>query len=117
MLLNTGFCLQTFAAQLGGENSRTNLVVSSVVSGIAASVASLPFDLVKTRLQKMRPNADGTMPYKGFFDCTKQILANEGPLAFYKGLSTYIFRISPHVIITLIVLDYLNKTVDRLLLK
>ncbi len=104
--------LQSLAPHLGGETSRANLVVSSTIAGIAASVASLPFDLIKTRLQKMKPAADGRMPYRGFVDCAGQVLAKEGPLAFYKGLSTYIFRISPHVIITLITLDYLNLAAD-----
>jgi solute carrier family 25 (mitochondrial oxoglutarate transporter), member 11 len=35
-------------------------------------------------LQKQKPLPDGSMPYKGFRDCVKQILKKEGPLAFYK---------------------------------
>ena len=104
--------VQMLAPYLGGEKARSNLIISSIISGVAASVASLPFDMVKTRLQKMRANPDGSMPYKGFIDCARQVAVKEGPAAFYKGLSTYIVRISPHVIITLITLDYLNMLVD-----
>ena len=56
------------------------------------SARSLPFDFVKTRMQKMQPNPDGTLPYKSTLDCAGKILANEGPLAFYTGFPTYIAR-------------------------
>lgn len=101
------------APWLGGLNSTSNLVTSSVLAGIAASVASLPFDMVKTRLQKMKAGPDGRMPYAGFADCVRQIVVKEGPSSFYKGLSTYIVRIAPHSIITLIVLDKINASFNR----
>lgn len=45
-----------------------------MIAGFFASAASLPFDFVKTRLQKMTPNPDGTMPYKGSLDCALKTL-------------------------------------------
>ena len=63
--------------------------------GFFASVCSLPFDFIKTRLQKMTPNPDGTMPYKGPIDCAMQTLRNEGPLTFYTGFPTFLFRCGP----------------------
>jgi solute carrier family 25 (mitochondrial oxoglutarate transporter), member 11 len=94
------------------------VVISSVVAGVAASVASLPFDAIKTRLQKQVPNpTTGILPYKGFLDCAKQIAEKEGLSAFYKGLGTYIIRISPHAIITLVVLDFLNGYFTKYILK
>jgi len=39
-------------------------VLSSVTAGLVAATVTLPFDLTKTRIQKMKPLADGTMPYK-----------------------------------------------------
>jgi hypothetical protein len=61
-------------------------------AGFFASACSLPFDFVKTRLQKMTPNPDGTMPYKGPVDCAMQTLKQEGPLKFYTGFPTYLVR-------------------------
>jgi hypothetical protein len=61
-------------------------------AGFFASACSLPFDFVKTRLQKMTPNPDGTMPYKGPVDCAMQTLRSEGPLKFYTGFPTYMIR-------------------------
>lgn len=36
-------------------------------------------------MQKMTPNPDGTLPYKGPVDCAMQTLTKEGPLKFYTG--------------------------------
>jgi solute carrier family 25 oxoglutarate transporter 11 len=68
------------------------LCSASLPLGFFASACSLPFDFVKTRMQKMTPNPDGTMPYKGPIDCAMQTLRNEGPLKFYTGFPTYIVR-------------------------
>jgi solute carrier family 25 (mitochondrial oxoglutarate transporter), member 11 len=108
MLATADEAKERLAPYLGGETSKANVITSSVISGVAAAVASLPFDLVKTRIQKQKPRADGTLPYKNFFDCAGQIAKKEGLGAFYKGLSTYVVRIAPHAIITLIVLDVFN---------
>lgn len=109
MLATADEAKERLGPYLGGENAKLNVIASSVISGVTAAVASLPFDLVKTRLQKQKPNpVDGSLRYKGFFDCVSQISRQEGLGAFYKGLSTYIVRIAPHAIITLIILDELN---------
>ena len=68
-----------------GTDSLATLIISSFVAGVAASVASLPFDAVKTRLQKQIPLPDGSLPYSDFLDCARKIATKEGPLAFYKA--------------------------------
>lgn len=87
---------------------RTQTLTASAVAGFFASFFSLPFDFVKTRLQKQTKGPDGTLPYKGMFDCFKKVAAEEGPLRFYRGFSTYYVRIAPHAMVTLIVADYLG---------
>eukprot|EP00002_Diphylleia_rotans_P040679 TRINITY_DN970_c0_g1_i1.p1 TRINITY_DN970_c0_g1~~TRINITY_DN970_c0_g1_i1.p1 ORF type:complete len:298 (-),score=86.61 TRINITY_DN970_c0_g1_i1:432-1325(-) len=82
---------------------------ASIISGFFASAFSLPFDFVKTRIQKQQPNADGSLPYKSSIDCVKKVLQQEGPMAFYKGFWTYYVRIAPHVMITLLTLEQLNR--------
>ncbi|KAJ3161918.1 hypothetical protein HDU88_007149 [Geranomyces variabilis] len=74
---------------------------SSAVAGFFASALSLPFDMVKTRLQKQRPDANGLMPYKGTFDCAAKIIKTEGILSFYRGFPVYYLRIAPHAMLTL----------------
>ena len=114
MLATSDQLKEKFAPHLGGLTSYTNLVASSAIAGIVAAFASLPFDMIKTRLQKQRPNADGSMPYASLFDCAKQIAVKEGPLAFYKGIGTYIIRIGPHAFITLVFLDQANRQISKM---
>lgn len=87
---------------------RTQTLTASAIAGFFASFFSLPFDFVKTRLQKQQRGPDGKLPYKGFFDCFQKVIREEGPLRFYRGFSTYYVRIAPHAMVTLIVADYLN---------
>merc|ERR1711939_1019005 len=87
---------------------RAQTLTASAVAGFFASFFSLPFDFVKTRLQKQSKGPDGKLPYKGMFDCFGKVMREEGPLRFYRGFSTYYVRIAPHAMVTLIVADYLN---------
>lgn len=84
--------------QLKGTSlsSRTQTLTASAVAGFFASFFSLPFDFVKTRLQKQTRAPDGTLPYKGMFDCFKKVAKDEGLLRFYRGFGTYYVRIAPH---------------------
>ncbi|KAF6251459.1 mitochondrial substrate carrier, partial [Scenedesmus sp. NREL 46B-D3] len=91
-----------------GFKGQTAVLGGAMIAGFFASACSLPFDFVKTRMQKMQKSADGTMPYKGPVDCAMQTLKNEGPLKFYTGFPTYLIRIGPHVVFTLVFLDTLN---------
>ena len=72
---------------------------ASAVSGFFASACSLPFDYVKTQVQKMQPGPDGKYPYTGSVDCAMKTLATGGPLKFYSGFGTYCLRIAPHVMV------------------
>ncbi|KAJ9620235.1 putative mitochondrial 2-oxoglutarate/malate carrier protein [Taxawa tesnikishii (nom. ined.)] len=87
---------------------RAQTLTASAIAGFFASFFSLPFDFVKTRLQKQTKGPDGSLPYKGMFDCFKKVAAEEGPLRFYRGFSTYYVRIAPHAMVTLIVADWLG---------
>ena len=79
------------------------------IAGFFASFFSLPFDYVKTQLQKQKPKPDGTMPYKGFLDCCAKTMAEGGPLKFYTGFPTFYVRIAPHAMLTLLALDAINE--------
>ncbi|OJJ45470.1 hypothetical protein ASPZODRAFT_17686 [Penicilliopsis zonata CBS 506.65] len=90
-------------------SSTNQTFVASGIAGFFASFLSLPFDFVKTRLQKQqRDPKTGQLPYKGLFDCARKVARDEGWLRFYRGFGTYYVRIAPHAMVTLIVADYLN---------
>lgn len=68
---------------------RAQTLTASAIAGFFASFFSLPFDFVKTRLQKQTKGPDGKLPYKGMVDCFGKVFREEGPLRFYRGFSTY----------------------------
>jgi solute carrier family 25 oxoglutarate transporter 11 len=80
---------------------------------LGASVMSLPFDFVKTRIQKQRPDANGVLPYKNSLDCAMKVVAREGPLAFYSGFPTYYARIAPHAMLVLLMVEMTDSTIKR----
>jgi solute carrier family 25 oxoglutarate transporter 11 len=71
-------------------------LTASAVAGFFASFFSLPFDFVKTRLQKQQKAPDGSVQYKGMLDCFRKVAKDEGLLRFYRGFGTYYVRIAPH---------------------
>jgi solute carrier family 25 oxoglutarate transporter 11 len=82
---------------------------SSMLAAVATAVGSLPFDNMKTKLQKQKAGPDGIMPYKGMPDCFAKSLAREGVTGFWAGLPTYYFRVGPHAIITLLAAEQYKR--------
>jgi solute carrier family 25 oxoglutarate transporter 11 len=80
-------------------NSR---LLASTIAGFTAAAFSLPFDLLKSRLQ------DGSA-YKGIVDAFVTILTKEGPLAFWTGFGAYYMRCAPHSMMILMLTDPLTS--------
>ena len=77
-----------------GDNLLCHLC-SAVCSGFVASLCSTPADVAKSRIMAQTALPDGTMPYNGTFDCWRKVVANEGPLALYKGFMPGWLRLGP----------------------
>ncbi|EDO47873.1 predicted protein [Nematostella vectensis] len=84
---------------------------ASMISGLATTVASMPVDIAKTRIQNMRI-IDGKPEYKGTMDVLVRIVRNEGVFALWKGFTPYYFRIGPHTVLTFIFLEQLNRAAN-----
>ena len=67
------------------KNGQVVVIGGATIAGFVAAAFSLPFDFVKTRIQKMEKAPDGTYPYKGPLDCAVKTFTQEGPLKFYTG--------------------------------
>jgi len=83
--------------------------LASMVSACCTAFFSLPFDNIKTKMQKQKQNAQGELPYKGMPDCFAKSLAREGITGFWAGLPTYYFRVGPHAIIVLMTSEIYKK--------
>ena len=81
-------------------SGRAQTLAASGIAGFFASFFSLPFDFVKTRLQRQTRAPDGSLPYKSMMDCFRKVAKDEGLLRFYRGFSTYYVRIAPHAFVS-----------------
>lgn len=94
------------------KTSVLNQGVSGFLSGWTAATVSLPFDFIKTRMQKARPDSNGVMPYKNVVDCFRKIVANEGAMTLYQGYGTFVIRITPHIMLTWVFMDTVKRTLE-----
>jgi len=96
--------------QAAGVTGPAQLFGASAIAGFFASAFSLPFDYVKTQVQKMKPDpVTGELPFKGPIDCAMQQVKIGGITRLWTGFPTYYIRIAPHAMITLIAQDQVKK--------
>lgn len=95
------------------KNPKLRSIYGSLVAGVLASIAALPFDNIKTKLQKMKKGPDGQFPYNGLFDAIRKTIAKEGINRLWVGLGTFYTRIAPHVIITFVTNDFLRSLIGQ----
>jgi solute carrier family 25 oxoglutarate transporter 11 len=75
-------------------SANQQILASSAVAGFFASFFSLPFDFVKTRMQKGGNIVDGRKV--GMVQTALKVAREEGVMRFYRGFGTYYIRIAPH---------------------
>lgn len=102
-------CKQRLRKYLG--DGYLTYISSSFVAGFLAAFLGLPFDNMKTKIQKMKPDRDGKLPYKGLLNCARKTLRNEGALRFWVGFPVFYVRVGIHAMITLLVTDALKFTI------
>nr|XP_014337029.1 PREDICTED: mitochondrial 2-oxoglutarate/malate carrier protein isoform X4 [Bos mutus] len=88
---------------------------ASMISGLVTTAASMPVDIVKTRIQNMRM-IDGKPEYKNGLDVLVKVVRYEGFFSLWKGFTPYYARLGPHTVLTFIFLEQMNKAYKRLFL-
>ncbi|KAL6785698.1 hypothetical protein ACKKBF_B01280 [Auxenochlorella protothecoides x Auxenochlorella symbiontica] len=79
--------------------------LTGALSGAAGTVASYPFDLLRTTLA-----AQGVpRVYNSMADAAKGIVANNGPAGLYRGMGITILEIIPYAALQFGLYDYFNK--------
>lgn len=74
---------------------------ASMISGLATTIASMPVDIVKTRVQKSSGKTNALNIFLG-------VIKNEGVFSLWKGFTPYYARLGPHTVLTFIFLEQLN---------
>lgn len=112
VMLTTNDEVKKKVNQVRGVSKADNLtnVAAAAISGVACSFCSLPFDNIKTKLQKQKKLPDGTLPYAGVMDCFSKTVKREGITGFWTGYTTFYFRVAPHAMVLLILEDLLHRT-------
>lgn len=118
MMMNLGM-MTTFDEVKEFLNSRSEeqdtvktRLISSAVSGIVCSFVSLPFDNVKTKMQKMT-KVDGKNPYNSVVDCFVKSIKREGVTGLWVGYPTFYCRVAPHAMTSLLCVDFLHKHFNK----
>ncbi|XP_034146427.1 mitochondrial 2-oxoglutarate/malate carrier protein [Esox lucius] len=81
---------------------------ASMISGLVTTAASMPVDIVKTRIQNMRM-IDGKPEFRNGLDVLAKVIRNEGFFSLWKGFTPYYARLGPHTVLTFIFLEQMNK--------
>lgn len=82
--------------------------VASMISGLVTTIASMPVDIAKTRIQSMKI-IDGKPEYSGAINVLTRTIRSEGIFSLWKGFTPYYFRLGPHTVLTFIFLEQMNK--------
>ena len=93
------------------NNKNAAWLISGLSAGSLAAFASLPFDNAKTKMQKMMPNPDGSMPYKNIFHCIRSTARVNGTMGLWAGFPTYCMRVAPNNMIALVVSEKIKKMI------
>ena len=79
-------------------------------AGFCSVMANNPIDVIKTKMQGV--DAD---KYKGFMDCSRQIMANSGPMGFYAGCGPRLARVIADVALTFSIFGILKRQLIEIL--
>ncbi|XP_003386705.1 PREDICTED: mitochondrial 2-oxoglutarate/malate carrier protein-like isoform X2 [Amphimedon queenslandica] len=78
--------------------------VSSMISGLVTTIASMPVDISKTRIQNMK-TINGVPEFTGAADVLVKLIRKEGFFSLWKGFTPYYARLGPHTVLTFIFLE------------
>jgi solute carrier family 25 oxoglutarate transporter 11 len=87
------------------------LFLATLVSSFAANIVANPFDVVKSRMQNMEINKDGTSKYSSMVDCFFQILSKEGIWKLWAGFTPAFVKLAPYTVISLMLADKITMAV------
>jgi solute carrier family 25 oxoglutarate transporter 11 len=90
-------------------NGYPKMFVATLFSSFCANIVANPFDVIKSRLQNMVINADGTSMYRGMADCFVKSVKADGPMVLYAGFTPAFVKLAPYSIISLTLADKLTK--------
>lgn len=92
-----------------GEDDSARLFAFGLASKAAASLATYPYQVVKSRVQQ---RFEGEREYRGLLDALRKIAAREGLRGFYKGFVANVLRVMPQSALTLLAYERVRAALD-----
>lgn len=98
---------QVFARKINYQQNAPFLVgLAGGLSKIAASTATYPYQVIKSRLQQGHTASNGaSYPYNGVLDCTTQMFRSEGFRGFFRGVIPATLKVVPSSALTFVVYE------------
>ena len=91
-------------------SSISTMFVGANISAFFAISASMPLDVVKSRLMSQAATTGVQLEYAGMVDCFQKIFQTEGIVAFYRGFLPAFVKLAPYTVISFTSLELLTKT-------
>lgn len=85
-------------------------MVAGAMAGMLEHTAMYPFDVVKTRLQRVRPDPRGT--YTGMAHCMSTMIRTEGSLSLFRGINVVLAGAGPAHALYFGIYERAKKAVD-----
>ncbi|KIW78492.1 hypothetical protein Z517_08329 [Fonsecaea pedrosoi CBS 271.37] len=86
--------------------------VIGLISGAMGPFSNAPIDTIKTRLQKT-PAEPGQTALSRIMKISSDMFKQEGPKAFYKGITPRVMRVAPGQAVTFTVYEYLKGALEK----
>ncbi|KAI8331327.1 mitochondrial carrier domain-containing protein [Chlamydoabsidia padenii] len=103
--------LKSWFGQHDMTTGNTGILLASSLSKMAASTATYPHEVIRTRLQNQTVQP---FKYKGIAHAFKIILEEEGYRGFYKGMPTNLLRTVPSSALTILTYEVIVHRLDML---
>lgn len=104
--------LQRYQPQYENANLPSyQTTVIGLISGAVGPFTNAPIDTIKTRLQKT-PAEPGQTAVQRIALISKDMFRQEGPKAFYKGITPRVMRVAPGQAVTFTVYEYIKKRLE-----
>lgn len=87
--------------------------IIGLISGALGPLSNAPLDTIKTRMQR-EGGASKESGLSRFTRITKQLIAQEGIHALYKGITPRIMRVAPGQAVTFTVYEYIRDMLENL---
>lgn len=105
--------LNDLQPQYNGQLPSYQTSVIGLISGALGPLSNAPLDTIKTRMQR-EGGASKESGLSRFTRISRQLIAQEGIHALYKGITPRIMRVAPGQAVTFTVYEYMREVLDKI---